>query len=888
MISIEFRKHTLSNGLDVILSPDRSLPIAAVNVWYHVGSKNEEPGRTGFAHLFEHVMFEGSKNHDASYFDPLQKVGANLNGSTTPDRTNYWENVPSNQLELALWLESDRMGHLLEVLTQRKLDVQRDVVKNERRQNYENRPYGMAPMLMQPALFPAPHPYNWTTIGSPEDLDNASLGDVKSFFRRFYVPNNASLAIVGDFDADQALELVERYFGDILAGPDVDRAARMDTTLTGAVDMRTSDSVQLPRLYLAWPTPPSFTEGDRAMDILASILGDGRSSRLYRSMVYDDRSARETRVYNHSQEIAGEFMVQATANPGHSLEELEREIMRQIADVRDRGVDERELERAKNRIQASHVFQLERFGGFSGRADQLNYYNIMAGDPAYINEDIDHYLAVSAEDVRAAAAALADARVRLAIAPRAERAAAPSSLDRGAMPDAAPQPSFVPPVPNRARLDNGLSILHIEKRGLPTVAFGLVIRSGAVNDPSDRAGLANLTTSMLIEGTASRSAQRIADEIEFLGSHLRASASREHIVIISDGLTSTWRDALDVVGDIAQNAAFPSSDLERVRANLLTDLRRVSDNPATISARATRGVMYGSGTPYGHPLTGAVASVELASADDLRAFFRAHLSPSNATLIIVGDLSLDQAMAAAQDTFGDWTGSAIANGAPSDPATANGAQPAPTPTAIYLADKPGAAQSVIRTGHLTIPRADRRFMALNVFNYIFGGQFGARLNMNLRQDKGYSYGYMSSIDWSLGPSMLIAGGGVQTAVTKEAVIETLKEFESIVGDEPVTPTEFRDAIDGILRGVPSQFETQFQIISQLSRIVTFDLPDDYFAQFPAKLAQTTLEDVRRAGSDLLDVGNLNIVIAGDADAIRPGLEELGLPIVEIDYEGNSL
>ena len=275
------------------------------------------------------------------------------------------------------------------------------------------------------------------------------------------------------------------------------------------------------------------------------------------------------------------------------------------------------------------------------------------------------------------------------------------------MPAAAPQPSFVPPVPNRARLDNGLNILHVEKRGLPTVAFGLVIRSGAVNDPSDRAGLANLTTSMLTEGTASRSAQHIADEIEFLGSHLRASASREHIVIISDGLTSTWRDALEVVGDMAQNAAFPSSDLERVRANLLTDLRRVSDNPATISARATRGVMYGSGTPYGHPLTGAAASVELASADDLRAFFRAHLRSSNATLIIVGDLSLDQAMAAAQDTFGDWTGSATANGAqpaPTDnPATANGAQPDPTPTAIYLADKPGAAQSVIRTGHLTIP-----------------------------------------------------------------------------------------------------------------------------------------------------------------------------------------
>ena len=341
-----------------------------------------------------------------------------------------------------------------------------------------------------------------------------------------------------------------------------------------------------------------------------------------------------------------------------------------------------------------------------------------------------------------------------------------------------------------------------------------------------------------------------------------------------------------MVGDISQNAAFPESDLERVRANLLTDLRRVSDNPATISARATRGVMYGPGTPYGHPLTGAIESVESASGDDLRGFFGAHLRPSNATLIIVGDLSLDQAMAAAQDTFGDWRDGDGANAA--NATSVKAATPEPAPTAIYLADKPGAAQSVVRAGHLTIPRSNDRFMALNVFNYIFGGQFGARLNMNLRQDKGYSYGYMSTVGWSLGPSMLVAGGGVQTAVTKETVIETLKEFEGIVGDNPVAETEFRDAIDGILRSVPSQFETQFQIISQLSRIATFDLPDDYFAQFPQTLAGTTLEDVRRAGSDLLDVGNLNIVIAGDAEVIRPGLEELGLPIVEVDYEGRRI
>ena len=883
MISIDYQKLTLPNGLDVILSPDRSLPVTAVNVWYHVGSKNEDQGKTGFAHLFEHVMFEGSKHHDTSYFDPLQKVGANLNGSTTPDRTNYWENVPSNHLELALWLESDRMGYLLEVLTDRKLDVQRDVVKNERRQNYENRPYGMAPMLLQPALFPAPHPYHWTTIGSPEDLDNASLEDVSSFFKRFYTPNNASLAIVGDFDPDEANELVERYFGAIPAGPEVDRTGRMDTTLTGTVDLQTHDRVQLPRLHIVWPTVPGFSPDQPALDIIAAILGDGRSSRLYRSLVYDARSAREVRVYHHAQEIAGEFMVQATANPGHSLEELEQEIHRQIDEIRSGRIDPRELERAKNRIQASHVFQLERFGGFGGRADQLNYYNVMASDVGFINQDIDQYIAVTVDDIERAAGMLSDAKVRLAVHPEKERSATPTAVDRATMPLASPQRSFTAPTPNRSRLDNGLNVLHVEKRGLPTVAFGLVVRSGAVADSADRAGLAHLTTTMLPEGTKRRSSAQISDEVEFLGSHMRTSAGREHIVLASDGLASTWRDALGILGDIAQNAEFPSHELERVRANLITDLRRVSDSPATISARATRGVMFGPGTPYGHPVTGTESSIGPASTEDLKAFFGANFRPQSSTFIIVGDLSFEEAIEAAGSTFRAW-------GSNSDGAAsaAECQTPDPRPTTIYLADKPGAAQSVVRTGHLTIPRGDPRFMSLNVFNYIFGGQFGARLNMNLRQDKGYSYGYMSSIDWNQGPSMLVAGGGVQTAVTKETVVETLKEFEEITSDRPVTETEFHDAIDGILRSIPSQFETQFQIIGQLTRIVTFDLPDDYFAQYPQQLAQTTLEDVRRAGTELLDVGHLNIVIAGDAAAVRPGLEELNLPIVEIDFEGRQL
>ena len=883
MISIEFDKFTLPNGLDVILSRDDSLPVASVNLWYHVGSKNEDTGKTGFAHLFEHVMFEGSKNHDSSFFEPLMKVGANLNGSTTPDRTNYWVDVPSNYLELLLWLESDRMGYLLEVLTDRKLDVQRDVVKNERRQNYENRPYGMAHMLLQPAVFPAPHPYNWTTIGSPEDLDNASLDDVKSFFRRFYTPNNASLSIVGDFDPDEAHSLVEKYFGDIPPGPPVERALRMDSSLSGAVDLTSYDRVQLPRLYMTWPTVPAFSGDQPALDMLAAVLGDGRSSRLYRSLVYERRSAREVQVYHHDQEISGEFMVQATANPDHSLDELESELLRQIEDVRSGNVAERELERARNRIQASHVFQLERSGGFGGRADQLNYYNTYTGNPEFINQDLDRYMAVGIEDVQRAASMIADARIKLSILPEAERSVSPSSVKRENMPASAPQTSFTAPVPSRARLDNGLSVLHVERRGIPTVAFGLVVRSGSADDAPERAGIANLTTTMLREGTASRDSGQISDEMEFLGSQIRAAASREHILITSDGLTSTWRDTLAVLGDVAMNPVFPEHELERIRANTLTDLSRISDNPVAISSRATRGVMFGPGTAYGHPQSGSEESVSATTRADLQAYFDTHFDPGDATFIIVGDLSFDEAVEAANNTFGSWQASSDAV----ERQRSAEESPSSSPTTIYLADKPGAAQSVVRAGHLTIPRNHPDYLAFNLFNYIFGGQFSARLNMNLRQDKGYSYGYMSTIDWNLAPSMLIAGGGVQTAVTKETVIETLKEFNEIVGERPVAETEFTDAVQGLLRSLPAQFETQSRIVAQLARMVTYDLPDDYLAKLPESLAQVNLDDVRRVGSELLDVDNLNIVIAGDASVIESGLQELGLPIVHIDYEGRE-
>ena len=885
MVSISYEKLTLSNGLDLILHEDHSLPVVAVNLWYHVGSKDEEVGRTGFAHMFEHLMFEGSKNHNRSYFDPLQKVGAALNGSTSSDRTNYWATVPSNYLELVLWLESDRMGFLLDALDQKRFDVQRDVVKNERRQTYENRPYGMAQMLIQPTVFPAPHPYSWMTIGSHEDLEAASLEDVKAFFRRFYAPSNSSMTIAGDFDPDEVSRLVERYFGEIPPGPAINRVGRMDSDLRGQVSLTMRDKVQLPRLHIVWPTCPLFDPDQAALDILSTVLGDGKSSRLYRSLVYEKQIARDVGVVHYAQEIAGGFQVQVTASPGHSLEEIEAIVVEELDRIRGEPPSDREIDRAKNRIETDHVSQLEHLGGFGGRADQLNYYNTLTGDPGVINSDIDRYMAVTAGEVqRVASSALGESYVRLSVLPEEPLKPSTMSIDRSVMPKASPPRSFSPPVPKRVQLSNGISILFVEKPGIPKVAFGVLVGAGAVTDPPERPGLAHMTASMLPEGTSTRSSQQIAEEMEFLGAQLGSDAAREYVLLSAETLTSKWPEALEIVADVLRNPAFPPEELERVRKESLTDLKRIADNPITIASRASRSLLYGPQTRYGHPTTGTEQSVEATTREELLGQFAGHYGPENTTLIVVGDVSEDDVISKAEAHFGDWATQGTPAATEAEDAEAGPA----TQTTIFLADKPGAAQSVIRAGHLTIPQDHPDYFAMNLMNYVFGGQFSARLNMNLRQDKGYSYGYMSSVDWSIGPSALVAGGGVQTAVTKESVAETLRELADIRGKRPVTRKEFTAARNGIIRALPSQFETQGQTLVQLVRLVVFALPDDYFSNYVSTLKAVSLDDVRRVATERLDENHLKILVVGDREAVEPGLRELGVPMVTVDYEGREL
>ncbi len=883
MISIAFDKYTLPNGLQVILHEDHSLPMAAVNIWYHVGSKDEDPGRTGFAHLFEHVMFEGSKNHNELFFNPLMKVGGSVNGSTSSDKTNYWENVPSDYLELALWLESDRMGFLLEALDQKRLDLQRDVVKNERRQSYENRPYGMAYLLLQPALFPAPHPYSWPVIGSQEDLDAASLDDVMSFFRRFYSPSNATIAIAGDIDANEARDFVEQYFGEIPPTPAVNRIGRMASTLTSDTRLDFHDNVQLPRLYLVWPSTPAFDMDEAPLDVLATVLADGKSSRLYRTLVYEKQIARSVSVYNHAMEVAGEFNVQVTASPGHGLEEIQAVVEQELDRIRSEPLSDRELQRAKNRVESQHVRQLEQMGGFGGRADQLNYYNAFGGDPGLINTDLERFTGVGAGDVqRAARRWLGSARVRMTVLPEQAKSATVSAVDRSVMPGGGEQKPFSPPKPERARLSNGTEVVFVERRELPVVALGLMVRGGATADPTATPGLAHMATSMLAEGTASRTSSEIADEMEFLGSKLHAAAGREHLFVSTETLTQHWQQAFDIVADVLRNPTFPEDELERVKKERLADLKRISDDPVAISQRAIRSLVYGPDSGYGHPSSGTTASVEAMNRTDLLDYYSTHFGPRNTTLLVVGDVDRDGLLARAESLLGDWSSDA------GEPKRTYEAPRGAEPTTIYLVDRPGAPQSVIRAGHATVPRHDPDFFALNLVNYVFGAHPTARLFMNLRQDKGYSYGYYSEIDWLTGPSALLAGGSVQTTVTKEALIETLKEFSDIRGDRPVTPEEMAESKQGIFRSFPSQFETQGQVLQSLGRIVSFRLPDDYFETFIPSLDAVSLEAARDAAARRIRDKELVVLIVGDRKAIEPGIEELGHPIVHVDTEGRLL
>ena len=896
---LKVEKYTLPNGLEVILHEDHTTPVVGVNLWYKVGSKDEKTGRTGFAHLFEHLMFQGSRHHDSEYFAPLEPLGAQINGSTNTDRTNYFENVPSNALELALWLEADRMGFLLPALTQEKLDNQRDVVKNERRQRVDNVPYGQSFEIMARTLYPPEHPYHHSTIGSMADLSAASLGDVSAFFRTYYAPSNASLCLAGDFDPAEAKRLVAKYFGPLPRGPEVDRPKPAAAVVSTPKRVTITDRVAQARATIEWPTVPIGHEDEAALDVLGSVLGGlSGENRLYKKLMYEKPLAANASAFHGTEMLAGSFGVTITAQRGQSLDDLVAMADAEVERLKAEGPTEAEVKKAQIGQGRRLTFGLQAMGR---KADFLNQNNVVYGDPLAYKAELKKVYAVTPADVkRVAAKYLTANRVRLDVNPGAptprpaeppvDRAAqAPiasppavavkDDFDRNAMPKPGPTPAFTPPKVVRRKLSNGLDVLIAERHNLPILTVELVVKGGETLTPPGKEGLASLTAGLLTEGTAARDALGLASASNEIGASINSGADLEGMSVTMSGLSENAPKALELFTDVLLHPSFPAKELERLRVQRLGALLRMADNPQMVAGVVFPRVLYGATHPYGRPQMGTPKSVKGLTRDDVVAFHKRLFVPNNAALIVAGDTTPEAIVPVLEAALKDWTsGDSVPTALP-EPPKAEG-------VSVYLVDKPDAAQSVIAVGHVGVPRKTPDYFALQVMNSILGGSFTSRINMNLREKKGYTYGARSSFAFRQGPGPFEAGAPVKTEVTKESVVELIRELEEIAGPKGATEEEVRAQKDRVIKAFPARFESiggggggprgggPGGLTSALAELVLYNLPDDYFTHYRAKVEAITKADVDRVARTYLDPKHLAILIVGDRAKVGPAMQSL--------------
>ncbi len=654
---IDYSKFTLDNGLDVLLRYQPGLPLVATNLWYHVGSKNEERSQRGYAHLFEHLMFEGSAHFPGDFFKRLQPLGANINGSTSSDRTNYFVDIPAAHLELVLAMESDRMAFLVPALDDSKLNIQKGVVKNEYRQNYANRPYGMVWPVLSEALYPPHHPYSWLTIGDMEDLEAASLGDVSAFFQRYYVPANTSLAIVGDIDPERTLTLVERYFGSIGSGSKPLLPWTPDPAFGGSREIVLQDRVELNRYYLVWHSVPHFHAADAALSVLGDILARGRASRLYQHLVVDRQIAQDISAYQSGRELAGTFGIIATLRPLRSIDELRDHLDAEIGRIASEGVSETELQRVLTMRTASLVFALEHMGGFGGVADRLNAYNVFRGDPSLVTSDLERYLSLTPEAIREVAAGYVAGKPRVGLSVLGRKPASSSvPLDRKIPPASKPPAVYHAPRPEMRTLGNGTPLWVLPRRDLPAVALAITLPGGSSLQPPARAGVAQLAVAMLDEGTASRSAAEIALAAEAMGTALSASCGWDGAFVTARFLKAFLEPSLALAVEILRHPTFPEAEWNRIHAQTLAALRSQRDHAESRAHRELLRSLYGPEHPYGHPLDGAESIVAGLSRAEAIAFHGRHLGPSGAAVVIAGDVDPDEVARILDAHLAGWEG----------------------------------------------------------------------------------------------------------------------------------------------------------------------------------------------------------------------------------------
>lgn len=901
--AVKYEKYKLSNGLEVILSEDHRLPLVAVDVWYHVGAANERPGRTGFAHLFEHMMFQGSRHINLTdHFRYLESAGASdINGTTSFDRTNYFETLPANQLDLALWLESDRMGWLLDNLTARNLANQRDVVRNERRQG-EAEPYSVIEEAVFHNLFPKEHPYYGVVIGSHADIESSEIKEVRDFHELFYRPNNATLAVVGDFDPKTIKASIEKYFGPIPAGSPVPKVNINTPSITSERRATVTDTVELPRVYMAWLTPRIYQPGDAEADLMARILGGGKSSRLYKKLVYDMQIAQDVTAENMSLMLGSVFTLQATAKPGIKPEQLEKAINEELLALQEQDPAKEELDRARNKAESQLIRPLERLGGFGGVADRLNSYNHYLGDPGFLPKDLARYDAVTPSDLRQFAKTYLTTNSRVVVygvpgqkvvddVPKREDTALklpapepPKDKAEEAWRAHAPKPasarSLNLPVPTTFKLPNGVTVLLVERHNIPTLSIGVASLSGGETNPLQMPGLSSFTARMLQEGTQKRSALQLADDADQIGADLTSGSNPDSTYVMLGTLSKNAEPAFELISDVVLHPAFRDTDIERQRKLRLTSILQQKDNPYVLADKYFFLSVYGEKHPYAFLDVGTEQSITKLTRDDVENFYRKGYGPQNSLLVVTGDITPDQLKPLAEKYFGSWSGTATR---PKTPEVSSALK-----RHIVIIDKPGAGQTMLRVGQVGLPHNTPDYAAAQVMNAALGGLFSSRINMNLREVHGYTYGAFSSFHYRRGAGPFFIGTAVRTDATAPAVTEIFKELDGMRSAE-LKPDELAMAKDAIARSLAGEFESNQQTAVNIGNLFTYELPLDYYNSLPAKVDAVTAADVQRVAQQRLSPGSMIVVAVGDREKIAPEVVKLDLGTVEaLDVNGKPL
>ena len=887
-VAIPHETFKLANGLTVIVHEDHKAPVVAVSTWYNVGSKDEPRGKTGFAHLFEHLMFNGSDNLPGDFFTYLQQIGAtDYNGTTWFDRTNYFENVPKAALERALFMESDRMGYLLGAVTQEKLDNQRGVVQNEKRQG-DNQPGGLVEYEVLENLFPEGHPYHHSTIGSMADLDAASLADVKQWFIDKYAPNNAVLVLAGDITPAEARPLVEKYFGAIKSGPVNSPAAADVPTLAAAKSIVMKDRVAAVQIQKQWAVPGLLSEQLAALDLGGSILGGLSSSRLDNALVRNEKIAVGVTAGLQPFHRIGMFEVTATVKPGIDPTVVEKRLDEILADFIANGPTEDEVRRAATRDVAGRIRGLEQVGGFGGKAVALAEGQVYAGDPNFYKSTLDQYARTTPAEIRAA---MQQWLSRPAFTIRLEPGDRPPYEEAKAKPAKKTAdiktPKIARPIPpigtsvaldfptvEHVQLSNGVKVAYAQRSAVPITQLALSFDAGFSADAPNARGLQNLTLSLLDEGADGMTSQQIAEAEERLGVEIGASGGADRSSVVMSALSANLAPSLDLLADIVQRPTFAPAEIERVRAQILTSIAQAQKDPNSIGSRVLPALLYGEAHPYATTAIGNTEAVTRFTRDDIVGFEQSWLRPDNLEIFVVSNLPLAELLPLVEQRFGTWAAPAAPKGEKAF------APPPPRPAAqrIVLVDRPGSPQSVILAGQVTPIDPRGEMAAITGANDILGGNFLSRINMDLRETKGWSYGVRGTAQLTAKLVPYIVNAPVQADRTADSITALSQQIRGFLGAKGVTDEELERTVNNLIGRLPGQFETSSAVLGAMQTNALYGRPDNYYELLADKYRAQTRASLDAALRGAVDPKGFVWVVVGDAAKIRPQLEKLNMPI----------